>query len=171
MFNAKNPFVYYFPAVDVKQGEYITLHLRTLEDNCVDEFGDNLSLSGGNDSCPTAMDLWIEGSDKILHPTDIVYIQNSSGKVLDAIIMNAAPSAAWNKNQSHFTQIAEFLIANGAWECEDGETPTPYDAVVTSAVGTSLYKSVCRYELRSNHFNTTDWYVSGKGTSPGLPNK
>jgi len=172
MFNANNPFVYNFPDVNVRKGEYITLHLRTLEDTCVNELGDNLSLSGGTDSCPTSRDLWVAGSEKYLHKTDIVYLKDASGKIFDAIIMNEKPSLTWNKNQSHFTEIAEYLCNEGAWESADGEKPTAFDAVDTSAIGSSYLRSVCRYEWRANHSNPTDWYVCDAGyTSPGLSNK
>jgi hypothetical protein len=173
MFDAKNPFIYYFPNIDVAIGEYITLHLRTIDNNCINELGDNLSLSGGIDSCPTARDLWIEGSNKILHKTDIVYLQDENGNILDAIIMNESPSISWNKSQSHFQEIAEYLFNAGAWETENGEKPTAYDAVDTSSVGQSIYRSICRYEWRQNHSNTTDWYLAAtaNGATPGLPNK
>ncbi|GBU27119.1 hypothetical protein R84B8_00642 [Treponema sp. R8-4-B8] len=171
MHNAANPFVYNFPNIDVALGEYITLHLRTLSTNCVNELGDNLSLSGGYESCPTARDLWVEGSNKYLYKTDIVYLTDASGKIFDAVIMNEAPAAKWAKDVTHFEQISEHLWNVEAWESADDEKPTPYDAVDTSNI-TSTYKSVSRYEYRANHFNTTDWYVTGTGyTTPGLPNK
>jgi len=171
MFDAKKPFVYHFPAVNVVLGEYITLHLRTIENDCIDELGDNLALSGGVESCPTARDLWVKGSEKYLHKTDIVYLQYASGKIIDAIIMNEKPSEKWNNSQSHFQAIAEYLCNVGAWESADGEKPTALDAVDTSSIGQSMYKSVCRYEWRQNHNNTTDWYITPTSPSPGLPNK
>ncbi|WP_461257260.1 hypothetical protein [Treponema sp. R80B11-R83G3] len=171
MHNAANPFVYNFPNIDVALGEYITLHLRTLSTNCINELGDNLSLSGGYESCPTARDLWVEGSNKYLYKTDIVYLTDASGKIFDAVIMNEAPAAKWAKDVTHFEQISEHLWNVEAWETADDEKPTPYDAVDTSEI-TSTYKSVSRYEWRANHFNTTDWYVTKTGnTTPGLPNK
>jgi len=172
MFNEKNPFVYNFPDINVKKGEYIILHLRTVDNNCIDELGDNLNLSTGTDSCSTARDLWVKGSNKILHKTDIVYLQNASGKIIDAIVMNEKPSLTWDKSQSHFTGIVEYLCSVEAWEYED-DYPTAYDAVDTSSIGQSTYKSICRYEWRANNFNTSDWYITDNKTSfvsPGLPN-
>ena len=173
MNDAKNPFVYNFPNIDVALGEYITLHLQTLEGTCKDELGDNLSLSGGTESCPTARDLWIAGSKEYLNKTDIVYLQNASGKIIDAIVMNEKPSMKWEKGQSHFAGIVEYLCSVGAWEYE-GDNLTAYDAVDTSSIGGSTYKSICRCEWRENHFNPTDWYITDYKSSfisPGLPNK
>ncbi len=170
MNDASNPFVYNLPDVNVNKSEYITLHLRTLEKNCVNELGDNLALSGGNDSCPTARDLWVEGSNKYLYKTDIVYLQDASGNIMDAVVLNENPNKTWDKAVSHFQAITEFLFNVGAWESKDGEKPTPLDAVDTSAVSTSYIKCVCRYEWRANHFNATDWYINTTISTPGLAN-
>jgi len=166
----KNHFVYNFPNIDVSKGEYITLHLQTLESNCKDELGNNLALSGGTDSCPTARDLWAAGNDEHLNPTDIVYLKDSDGKIIDAVVLNKQPSSKWEKSLAHFEQIMEFLFNEGVWGSKYGEKPTPYDAVDTSLI-TNINRSVCRYEGRENHFNAADWYISGIGNfTPGLPN-
>jgi len=172
MNDKNNPFVYYFPNINVKQGEYIVLHLQTFDVKSVDELGDNLNLSGGDGACTNARDLWTVGTNKILQNTDIVYLQNKSGKIIDAIVMNEKPSMTWDKECEHFTAIVEYLCSVGAWEYED-DYLTAYDAVNTSSINLNLYMSVCRFEFRANHFNTTDWYVTASGgnfTSPGLPN-
>ena len=171
MYDAKSPFIYNFPAVDVSLGEYITLHLRTLESTCIDELEDDLSLSGGTDSCPTARDLWVSGSAKLLHKTDIIYLQDKDGRVLDAIIMNQAPGTAWSKNQAHFAEILENLFYAGMWKAEDGQMPNPYDAVDTSTIKSSATKSVSRYEEKESTHTANDWYITAAGgASPGKPN-
>jgi len=171
MYDPKNPFIYIFPDINVTLDEYITLHLRTLENTCIDELGDNLSLSGGTDSCPTARDLWVSGSDKLLHQTDIVYLQDSYGRLIDAIVMNEAPYNQWGKNQTHFIEISEYLYNNGMWKSINGQKPTPYDAVDTSVIKTATTKSVSRNEKKENSHTSNDWYITAtNGVSPGLPN-
>ena len=170
MWNAKTPFIYDFPAVDVSSGEYVTLHLRTLESNCINELGKNLSESAGTDSCPTARDLWIPGSTELLRQTDIVYLQDADGKIFDAIIMNESPGDTWKKNQAHFAGIAEDLYARGVWKSANGKKPSPLDAVDTST--TSPTKSVSRYEGKENTHTAKDWYITALNkASPGQPNK
>jgi len=172
MYDAKKPFIYDFPAIDVASGEYITLHLRTLESDCIDELEDDLALSGGVNSCPTARDLWVSNSNKLLHRTDIVYLQDEYDRILDAVIMNETPSNTWNKNQAHFAEIAENLFNAGMWLSADGEQPTPLDAVDTSSIKTSATKSISRYEGQENTHTSNDWYVTASSSmSPGLPNK
>jgi len=172
MYEADSPFVYHFPDITVTQGEYITLHLQKLESVCVDELGENLSLSSGNESCPTARDLWVSGTAELLHKTDIVYLQDVNGRFIDAIILNEKPSETWNKNQAHFAEITEKLFIAGMWRSVDGTQPTPYDAVNTSTIGTSIHKSVSRHKDRENSHTATDWYIAEAGYStPGLANK
>jgi len=170
MNNAQDIFVYIFPKITVEAGEYITLHLRTMEkNNCCDELDDDLTVSGGTDSCPSARDLWVTGSDKLIDKTCFIYIQDINGKIMDAVFLNEKPAGAWNNSQTHFAEIAEKLCNEGMWKSA-GTKPAPLDAVNTQAVGTSPYKSVSRYEGRENTHSAKDWYITGYIT-PGLPNK
>jgi hypothetical protein len=170
MNNAQDIFVYIFPEIDVEAGEYITLHLRTLEkNNSCDELRDDLTISGGTDSCPSARDLWVTGNNKLIDKTCIVYIQDINGKIMDAVFLNEKPSTTWTSNQGKFAEIAERLCNEGMWKSA-GTKPTPLDAFNTSTVGTSAFKSVSRYEGRENTHSAKDWYITGYIT-PGLPNK
>jgi hypothetical protein len=170
MWNVKTPYIFDFPAVDVKLGEYIVFHLRTLENNCVDELGEDLSESAGTDSCPTARDLWFSGSAKWLHKTDIVYLQDANGSILDAVILNENPGETWSLG--HFAEIAEDLYNRGAWKSADGQLPGPFDAVDTSPIKSSKTKSISRYEGKENTHTANDWHITGNGeVTPGQPNK
>jgi hypothetical protein len=172
MINAQDTFVYIFPPIDVETGEYITLHLRELDKyKCFDELReDELSLSGGIDSCPTARDLWVTGNNKLLNKTGIVYLQDEYGRIMDAIVMIEKPGTAWNSNQEHFAETMEKLFKCGMWQAANGNNPTPLDAVDTSAIGKNAYKSVSRYEGKENTHSAKDWFIAGYIT-PGVPNK
>jgi len=172
MWNANKAYVFNFPNIDVTLGEYVVYHLRTPDKACVNELGENLSESTGTDSCPTARDLWVSGDDEWLHKTDIVYLQDANGVILDAIIMNETPAGTWNKNRAHFAGIAEELFNKGAWKSAAGQMPGPFDAVDTSAVKSTPNRSICRYEGKENTHTAKDWYITDLNkTSPGLPNK
>jgi hypothetical protein len=172
MWDAKKPFVYDFPAVDVKLGEYVVVHLRTLENACVNELGEDLSESAGTDASPTARDLWVPTKDRLLHETDIVYLKDANGRIMDAIILNEKPGEIWDKNRAHFAQIAEELYNKGAWESVNWQRPGLLDAVDTSTIKTAATKSISRYEGKENTHTTRDWYITNTGgVTPGLPNK
>jgi len=168
LWNAKEQYIFDFPNVYVKSGEYVVFHLRTLESTCVNELGEDLAESGGTDSCPTARDLWVPGKAEWLHKTDIVYLKDANGDILDAIVMNETPSETWSRG--HFAEIVENLYNKGAWKAEDGRLPGPLDAVDTSK--TTVTKSISRYEGKENTHTAKDWYITDTGgASPGLPNK
>jgi len=164
----KNPVVYEFEPVEVKSGEYVTLHFRTFQEACKDEYGEDLAESGGTDSSPTARDFWIPGKDeKLLHNTDIVYVLDQDDLVLDAVMLAEKPEA-W-KNKSYFPKAAEFLFSKGAWSSTAGTIPGIEDAVSSS--GTTTTRTICRDETVGNTRTAADWYVTvTSGATPGKPN-
>jgi hypothetical protein len=167
----KDPLIYEFAPVEVKKGEYVVLHLRTLEESCKNEYGENLNESGGTDSCPTARDLWIPGLDKKqLHKTDAVYVLDQNDWVLDAVMISEKPDPSWNK--TYFAKAAEFLFNQGAWESPQGGICNPLNAVDSSGIKTAATKSISRYEAAENTHTAADWYITtAGGITPGLPNK
>jgi hypothetical protein len=167
--NNKITKIYEFDSVKVKEGEYVVLHLRTLEESCKNEFGEKLDVSGGSDSCPTARDLWVPESNKLLHKTDAVYVQDLNSWVLDAIMLSESPSAPWGK--TCFIEAADLFFSQGAWKSPADTVCSPADAVNTSGIKTSTSKSICRNEDAENTHTAADWYITTQGVTPGLPNK
>ena len=165
--NNKAPMVYEFPPVESSAGEYITLHLRTTEENCRDELGKNLAESGGTDSSPTARDLWIPGSTKLLHKTDAVYLLDQDDNVVDAVMMSENADPWWNKD--YLAEAAEFLFNAGAWKGPDGKICGPADAVKSN--GTTTTRTICRDETVKNTGTASGWYITASsGATPGAPN-
>ena len=167
--NANSPMIYEFKPVEIAAGEYVVLHLRTLEDGCIDEYGDRLDVSGGRDSSPIARDFWIPGSTKLLRKTDIVYIADQHERVLDAVIISENPDPQWGRE--HFSQTAKMLFSQGIWRSSSGKAATPADAVSSANIKTSLTRSISRDETVINSGTATDWYVTAtSGITPGLLN-
>jgi hypothetical protein len=166
--NSKKPMIYEFAPVEVEEGEYVVLHLRTLEDSFKDEYGDSLDESGGTDSSPTARDFWIPGITKLLRKTDAVYVLDQDDRVLDAVMIALNPDSQWNK---YLAEAAEFLFYKGAWESGTGTVCTPADAVDTSGIKSSATKSISRDETTENTRTSANWYVTETGgATPGSPN-
>jgi len=165
--NTKTPMIYQFEPVEVKSEEYVVLHLRTLEESCKNEYGEDLTESDGTDSSPTARDFWVPGVTKLLHITDIVYVLDQDDWVLDAVMIAEKPEA-WNK-KNYFTEAAEFLFSKGAWSSTTGTMPGIEDAVDSSK--TTDTRTICRDETAGNTHTAADWYVTvGSGMTPGKPN-
>ncbi|MBR1721142.1 MAG: hypothetical protein IJ727_01445 [Treponema sp.] len=147
---------YEFPSINVKAGDYITLHGRTYisttkknsetgvkEDviynieGWADEIGDDLSLSKAVDSCDTARDLWIEGDKKICTGTDILIIRNSlSSAVVDVLLVAAKEDGEWSKKLLSF--INETGISK-IWESPENQAT----ALLTKGA-TTINRSISR---------------------------
>jgi hypothetical protein len=166
----KEPLVYEFPQVEVAKGEYVVLHLRTLEETCRDELGSSLDESGGTDAAAGARDLWVPGTAKLLHKTDAVYVLDQDDKVLDAVMLAEESLEWWNKES--LAEAAEFLYSQGAWTTPDGGLCGPKNAVDTSAIKTALTRSVSRNEKAPDTNTAADWYITSTGgVTIGKPNK
>jgi len=162
--------IYEFPPAEVKAGEYIVLHLRTIGAGSVDETGANLALSSGNDAQDTARDFWLPGNSKRLHRTSALWLMDQNDRIIDAVLLCENP-ADWGKNNS--AAAAEFLARNGAWLSADGEgsgrIPGPADAIATR--GTTGTRTVCRDESTPPAARADNWYITAtSNATPGREN-
>ena len=164
--NYKDPLVYEFLPVEVKEGEYVVLHLRTLEEDCKDEYGESLEESGGADSSPTARDIWVAGNTKLLHKTDAVYLLDQDDNVIDAVMISENPDSSWSKD--YFAEAADFLFQQGAWKSADGNICRPADAMISNA--TTNTRTICRDETADTN-TAANWYITATSSAtPGKPN-
>jgi hypothetical protein len=167
--NVSNPLIYEFLPVEVKAGEYVVLHLRTLDDSSVDELGSDLNESGGRDASPDARDFWIPGNTKLLRKTDAVYIMDQDDRILDAVMIAESPIPP--RSMAFFLQAAEFLFTNDAWKSANGTIPGVEDAVNSTAIGTALTRSISRDETVPDTDTAADWYITANnGATPGREN-
>jgi hypothetical protein len=166
--NASRRTVFEFMPVEVKEGEYVVLHLRTVDESNVNEYGDDLSLSGGVNASPTARDFWIPGNSKLIHKAaSVVYVLDQDDNVLDAVMISATPDAWWNRD--YFAEAATFLFEKGAWKSPEGKIGSPADAVNSNT--TTGTRTICRDETKENTNTAADWYITAtSGATPGKPN-
>ncbi|GHU72720.1 hypothetical protein FACS189450_11050 [Spirochaetia bacterium] len=163
----KDPLVFDFPSVEVKAGEYICVHLRTLDEGAIDETGSDLTLSGGKFSTE-GRDFWIPGSNKILHQTDIVYLMDQDDNIIDAAMTSESPDS-WGTTKDHFTLAAELLHKQGAWLSSGGGIPGPGDAIPSAKETAS--RSISRDEKAPDTNKAGDWYITANSNAtPGKPN-
>jgi hypothetical protein len=160
--NSLSKPIFEFPPVEVKIGDYIVLHLRTIEDGCVDETGSDLTLSGGTDARDNARDFWIEGTSKPLHKTGALWLMDQNDRIIDAVVLCEKPSE-WSKYNTN--AAAEFLEQKGAW-FPSGDLA---DAVITS--GSTITRSISRDETLPPIPRAENWYITANsGVTPGTPN-
>ena len=157
---ARTPTEFEFPSLEVKEGEFAVLYLRTPE---------NINA----DSSPTAHNFWIPGSSSRLNKTSAIYVLDRYDMVLGAVMLSESPDPSWweGSGRAHFADIAEFLFEQNAWKSPSGGIATPASAVITSSVGTAVTRSISRDELVDNTNTAADWYITANnGATPGMPN-
>jgi hypothetical protein len=167
-----NPLVFEFPPVEVNAGEYILVHLRSIENGegvMVNEIGTNLALSGGSDAGVSNRDFWVPNTEKLLHKTDAVYLMDQDDSIIDAVMLSEYDDPWWSKE--HFVQAADLLYRQGAWVQGAGKIPGPSDAVITAGIKTAMTRSICRDKDLPDTNTKADWYIAATGkASPGAVN-
>ncbi|MDR3356963.1 MAG: hypothetical protein LBO04_07245 [Spirochaetaceae bacterium] len=168
--------IYEFPPAEVGAGEYITLHMRTVnEEESRDELGDKLDLSvtkvsKEGDISDEARDLWVGSKEKYLHKADVIYLVNQDDIIIDALVIADSP-ASWAKNKT-LSAAAEMLAKQGAWLSGDGsavKSPGYTDAV--DSAKTTATRTLCRDETVADNDTLSNWYTCDtSNASPGDKN-
>lgn len=167
---------YAFPAIDVSEGDYISVHMRQSEDwsGMVSEEGDDLTLSTQADSCDSARDLWSDNTKAVFANTDIIVVRfTESSEVMDAVLY------AYNKDDevatwdSSFDEILSAITESGTWQ---GSTDTT-DVIQSKGVGYSksfarqnLSEAITAYASGEEIPNSADVWIVTKSPTPGYEN-
>ncbi len=112
---------YTFPIMEVNQGEYITVHLMLAsEGDCIDETGDDLTLSTATDSSSISRDLWVSHDSSYLTKSDVLILRNTiDGTIMDGLQFSEKETAWATKVAAYATALYE----SGIWtEGSDVET-------------------------------------------------
>ncbi|MDR2742168.1 MAG: hypothetical protein LBB98_08475 [Treponema sp.] len=161
-----------FPPAAVSTGEYVVVHLRTLDSALVSETGGDLAAipyTKDNEAQPDARDFWIPESKKHLSKkAGAVFFTDQDDRIIDALIFcESVAGPEWQDEK--MAQAAELLGKAGAWTAAEGSVPGPVDAVPSK--GTTATRSICRDETAADRDNAADWYVTAtSGATPGKPN-
>jgi hypothetical protein len=154
--------IFVFPPVEVKTGEYIVLHTRSIEAGLVDETGANLAASAGTDALAAARDFWIPGS-QILHGTNAIYVMDQDDKIIDGVLLKTE-KYAWKEEVA---TAAKIMVSQGAWKAAK-ELPGPEDAVNTS--NATATRTINRSGSADSN-SAADWYITvTSGATPGKVN-
>jgi len=150
--------VFEFPPVEVKKGEYIVVHTRSIEEGLADETGTNLAQSQGTDASPAARDFWIPGT-QILHSTNAIYLMDQDDKMLNGVTF-FGQKYKWTERVA---AAARLLAEQNAWKGAN-----PDDAVNTD--GTTATRTICR-AAGANTNSAVNWYITAtSGATPGGAN-
>ncbi|MCL2801567.1 MAG: hypothetical protein FWD28_07415 [Treponema sp.] len=140
--NASRQTVYEFSPAEVRNGDYVVLHLRTLDAN----------------AAVVPREYRIPGNTKLFHKTAMVYVMDQDDRILNAVMISENPEQPWPKD--YFAETADFLIAEGAW-----------NGKAALSTGTTATRTICRDETKTNTNSAADWYVTvTSGATPGGQN-
>lgn len=159
--------VFEFPPVEVKAGEYVVIHLRSLEEGIVNETGANLGASQGTEALPEARDFWVPGSKKLLRKTDGVFFMDQDDTILDGVLLSEHPDT-WG-TKTALAEAVELLAHQRAWLPSSEGPLGPKDAVASKS--TTATRSICRNETIPDSNRAADWYITASSSAtPGKPN-
>jgi hypothetical protein len=162
--------LYEFPRAEVAEGEYIVVHLRTLDPAAVDECGRDRGESAGTEASPSARDFWVPGTEKKIRKTDGIALVDQDGRALDAVLLSESQNGAWIKPE--VSKIAQLFFEKDYWKGQEEGSGglLPSDSV--SSAGTTTTRTVCRDETSGDSDTAAEWYISATGgATPGGPNK
>ena len=167
---------YAFPAIDVSEGDYITVHMRQCEEwtGMVSEEGDDLTLSTQADSCNTARDLWSENTKSVFANTDIIMVRFSeTSEIMDAVLYAYNKDGETTTWDSSYDEILASISESGLWQ---GSTDTA-DVIQSKGVGYSksfarqnLSKAISAYQNGEEIPNSADVWIVTKSPTPGYKN-
>lgn len=168
------------PAVEVNEGDYVTVHMRMIVAEGLDgegmhnELEDNLKLSTHEDSCDAARDLWSECTKKPFAASDIVVLRDSNtSEILDAVVFAKSDCTEWKKGISDFASI---VSESGVWQggasvensvCCDNVSPS---ATTRSLSRQNLKEAVASYKKGQVIANGKDCWIVAKTATPGYGN-
>lgn len=109
---------YKLPAVNVKKGELIVIHLRNKGEGCISEVGDNLSLANSNYCNSDLRDLWSENTGSALSDDgDVIYIKDIiNNKYVEGVAYHHTSKTEWDNEKKQ--KILE-LIEDNIFENDD----------------------------------------------------
>lgn len=150
--------VYEFPAVEVRKGEVVVVHLRSKTEGAVNELEEKLNLSTEYYSSDTARDLWEEGDSSHLgDDMDVICLVNSfTDEFIDGVCYAKSDSTEWKTD--FMASMAKRLKESGVWNGSSVSEAICIDGLTAS-------KSIIKREKgKSADF----WTVSdANGETPG----
>ncbi|MDR2394901.1 MAG: hypothetical protein LBD93_12225 [Treponema sp.] len=155
--------VFEFPPVAVGAGEYLVIHLRSLEEGAINETGTDRSASPGTEAFPESRDFWVPGTKKRLRKTDVVFFMDQDDRVLDGVLLSENAGTAWAKEE--LAVAANLVHLQGGWV----PSPDPHHAVSSKA--TTVTRTISRHETALDRNCAEDWYITAtSGATPGKRN-
>ncbi|MBQ9539565.1 MAG: hypothetical protein IJU95_09865 [Treponema sp.] len=159
-----------FPPVEVKSGEYITVHLRKMKDEAgnwkqagmTDEDGGDIRASTAVDSSADAWDFWQDNQKSRLSPSDVVVIRRKTdGKVFDALLFRD-PKKEGTDWDAKYRKLCDAVEKSGRWLDSSGQPSAGFESafVATGITSSAVTKTLKRRSLDLHPSSASDWAVA-----------
>jgi hypothetical protein len=166
-------FLYVFPPIELRKGEYLVLHLKPSADPGACD--DSTSPRGfrGAETSDEAWDLWCAQDQGLSKNNGCLALYSSrNGKAVDAVFYtnrsSSSDEAYGGFGSKALRRAVEEFVAEGQWRTA-GSLPVPEDGVPSADVTSS--RSLCRSSASGDTDSKADWHLSPtKGSSFGMRN-
>lgn len=154
---------YVFPAAEVRKGEFVVFHWRSLEEGIKDETRADI-VSGGTQACANARDFWGAHNSLPKRAANVIFVE-FDGQLQDAVVFvsSSAKETQWTDN---LKEAAETAAASGLW-VPDGEISNAVRFKITPSV--SIGRKVITAKKACSAKN---WFLySSKNVTMGSKNR
>ncbi len=163
---------YVFPALNVKAGDYVVLHLRTKDaESCIDESDDKAGCTYP-DSCAEAWDLYYPGDDKLIGDYGVLLLKDRAGeKPKDALVFAKSDMTEWKNDL--IAGAAQEAAECGLWDDGSSVESAFFADNVTTAKAlnragiqelAAAYAGADSDSVRPAGSGKADWYIATKLT-------
>ncbi|HNY21723.1 MAG TPA: hypothetical protein PKO22_06190 [Treponemataceae bacterium] len=159
----KSGIAWSFPSAEVRAGDYVMYHLRSVEDGLVNETG-STDASGGTEARADARDFWDNRKSSPLKETNVIVVrERKGGTILDALLVAEPDKASWPTDA--ISRAASEVVSVAAWK-GDGSVAT-----AASALGMTPTRTLGRNPGAPDTDSAADWALCPKlKASPGTRN-
>lgn len=111
------PCEFIFPPVEVKKGDFVIVHGRTMDDTCINE-SDNLNEATYKDALPDILDFWLDSDSKVIGNSGVILLRNrKNGSVVESLLYTEPEKEDWGNTL--IKEAAKEAVESGTWKGKD----------------------------------------------------
>lgn len=155
------------PPVDVKSGDYILIHGRTLDETCLNE-SDNWSLASHKDAVADVLDLWINADSKVIGNSGVILLrERENAPPVDALLYTEPDKEDWGN--ASIKEAAREAVNSGVWVGTDSVEDA---AINIKPSGTRTLSKDFSYQGDNEALSKNHWiFVNNGNATIGKENK
>jgi hypothetical protein len=155
------------PPVDVKSGDYIIVHGRSLDETCVNE-SDNWTVASHKDAVADVLDLWINADSKVIGNSGVILLrERENAPPVDALLYTEPGKEEWGN--ASMKEAAREAVNSGVWVGTDSVEDA---AINVKPSGTRTLSKDFSYQDDNEALSKNHWiFVNNGNATIGKENK